>query len=390
MDKFIFLFLGLLIGCQSTEVSLVSSGISDPQSLYVDQSFKGFSDLNIMSESEIFSIDESMKLLISRDVKKHSDIHKKSTLLLRILLNPNGQQIHYDINANTAAIETFYSGRANCLSLTILAYTLAKEANINVKFQDVIVPEYWISNGEYSLLAGHINLAVTSNELTDFGDSWGREVLEIDFDPASIKKTFPRKIIQINTVTAMFYNNIAAQALVNKQYVKAYALLKASTLADPRFSPAWGNLGILYKNTQHLALAESAYRYAIEVSPSNYSALTNLSTLLREQGDSEELSNIDQYLAAKRLRNPYYYAMLAGKYLHSGELALSEHYFKKAIKLNPQVHEFYYGLAKVYSERKNYDKARALMLKALYFNDGKDIEEHYQSKLNFLSQASVR
>lgn len=389
MFKYVFILTFLLWGCQTTQLSMTPVDVSHPQELYMDDNFLGFSAIEMPSEDEIFAVDESMKTLISRHVKKHTDIHKKTRALLEIILKPQGHGINYDINSNTTAIETFHSGRANCLSLTILSYALAKEANINVKFQDVIVPEYWINNGDYSLLAGHVNLAVTSQELTDIGDGWGHKVLEIDFDPDSIKKSFPRRTIHMKTVVAMLYNNTAAQALVNKQYVKAYALLKKATLSDPQFSSAWANLGVLYKHTEHIDMAEKAYRYAIQMNPDNYSALTNLVSILMSKENSHEAQRITDFLHEKRTNNPYYYAMLGGTALNAGDTASAVRHYKHAIKLNDDVHEFYYGLARVYSFSGNYAKAKASMIKALMLNEGKEIEAHYQHKLEFLTQASV-
>ncbi len=61
------------------------------------------------------------------------------------------------------AAQAYHSKSANCMSLTIMAYAMATHAGMNVAFQEVDIPEYWVRNGKYSLLTGHVNLLVKSN-----------------------------------------------------------------------------------------------------------------------------------------------------------------------------------------------------------------------------------
>jgi tetratricopeptide (TPR) repeat protein len=151
------------------------------------------------------------------------------------------------------------------------------------------------------------------------------------------KKVFPKKRINKNTVIAMFYNNKGANALVNNNYVAAYAYLKKATEVDPGFSSAWGNLGILYRMKGLDKIALSTYRHAIYLNQANLTAMENLSKLLHSRGASEEARLIDSHIIQKRANNPYYYALLGDENFHKG------YYIKKAIAKNkvPQLDNQY-------------------------------------------------
>jgi len=182
----------------------------------------------------------------------------------------------------------------------------------------------------------------------------------------------------------MFYNNKGGQALVGEKYNVAYQYFKAATLTDKTFSPAWGNLAVLYRLTDNLIMAEKAYRYAIAISPRNLTALTNLALLLRSQEKNLEADEIERRLLLKRIKNPYYHAVLADEayYKHDYQQALK--HYKKAIKLNKKIHELYFGIAKVYYQMNRLPEAEKAMKKALSLNKTKSTEHQYIAKLNFL------
>jgi Flp pilus assembly protein TadD len=183
----------------------------------------------------------------------------------------------------------------------------------------------------------------------------------------------------------MFYNNKGGQALVNENYIIAYQYFKAATQADKFFSSAWGNLAVLYKQTNHDHIAEATYRHAILLEQDNYTALTNLAILLRKNQAIVEADTIDKKIQAKRNKNPYYHAVLADEayYKHSYSQALL--HYKKAIKLNNKIHELYFGLAKVYYQLNKISAAKKAMKIALRLNKVKSTESQYIAKLNFLN-----
>jgi len=224
----------------------------------------------------------------------------------------------------------------------------------------------------------------TTNKL-DSTNIYGANALQIDFDPYIRQESFAKKIIDKNTVLAMFYNNKGGQALVDKNYVIAYQYFKAATQADRWFSSAWGNLAVLYKLTHNEKISEATYRHAILLDKNNYTALANLAILLREKQVNAEALVIEHKLQRKRNNNPFYHAMLADEAFYKHNYQQAVRHYKKAIQLNNKIHELYFGLAKVYYQMNNIAAARKSMMMALRLNKIKVTETQYIAKLNFLN-----
>jgi len=344
----------------------------------------------IETEQYIFALDNDMKEMVATKLRTESDINKRTLKLIDNIFDNNGKSISYNRDANVSAREAYHSNTANCLSLTIMAYALATEAGLNVRFQQIDIPEYWVRNGQYNLLTGHINLLVKQHRflrktIISEGDS-----LQIDFDPQASKSTFKKFVIKKNTIIAMFYNNKGADALIDADYVSAYGYFKAAVLIAPSFSSAWSNLGILYKFTNQFREAKVAYRYAISLDHDNLTAMENLAIILSQQGNIKEAQAIKDKLHFKRIKNPYYYALLADEAFNNGNIRQAIKFYNKAIRLERSVHEFYYRLATVYSYNGEVTLARKALTKAIAFTRNSHTEEFYIAKLNFLDTSDSK
>ena len=379
----LLLSLPLLFSCQNNN-GYVANSYTAIDSLYLDQHFITPISFKLESEQEIFMLDDEMLAVVENNINTTQNTKKKAMKLLKHIFAQEKIALSYSTNANLTAREAYHSQTANCMSLTIMAYALAKEANLNVDFQQVDVPEYWVRSGRYNLLTGHVNLLIKPSAHPEKHIIYGNDNIQIDFDPFVVKQTFPKRVISKKTVLAMYYNNKGGQALVDKNYDVAYQYFKAATLADKTFSSAWGNLAVLYRLTDNLNMAEKAYRYAIDISPRNLTALTNLALLLRSQQKNVEADDIEYRLLAKRIKNPYYHAVLADEayYKHDYQQALK--HYKKAVKLNKSIHELYFGMAKVYYQMNRLSEAERALKKALSLNKIKSTEYQYIAKLNFL------
>ncbi|MDX2367850.1 MAG: hypothetical protein QNK36_05525 [Colwellia sp.] len=378
----------LLLSCQSSNYH--SYAQTQINTLYLDHKFTKTVLFEIESEQEIFMLDHEMIALVNEKLKSISSPKKKAKLLLDHIFSQDNIALSYMSNANVTAREAFHSNKANCMSLTIMAYALAIEAGLRVDFQQVEIPEYWVRNGKYNLLTGHINLLIKTKDNLNKRTIYGSNTLQIDFDPYVMKESFSKKIINKNTVLAMFYNNKGGQALVDKNYSIAYQYFKAATQADKLFSSAWGNLAVLYKLTSNDKMAEVTYRHAIALKQNNYTALSNLAILLRKNQAIEEADTIEQTLQAKRNKNPYYHAVLADNAYYNHNYHQAVIHYKKAIKINNKIHEFYFGLAKVYYQINRIPAAKKAIKMALRLNKDKLTERQYIAKFNFLNAEKLK
>lgn len=384
----LFLSIPLLLACQSNNIYHdITKGNDKP--IYLDEQFNKPSSFSIESEEDIFKLDDEMIHMVENTINKGKNAQSKAKKLLKQIFSDENISLSYSTHANLTARGTYHSQKANCMSLTIMAYALAKKANLNVNFQKVDVPEYWIRNGQYSLLTGHVNLLIDPNSDTRNHVVYGSDKIQIDFDPYAVKPSFPREIISKQTVLAMFYNNKGGQAVVNGNYDIAYQYFKAATISDHSFSPAWGNLAVLYRLTNHVEEAENTYRYAVSLNYDNYTSMTNLAILLRFQKKHKEAEAIENELLQIRINNPYYHAVLADEAYYNRNYVQALKHYKKALRLNNKIHEVYFGLAKVFYQMNRLPEAQKAMKRALSLNKTKVIEHQYIAKLNFLQAENI-
>jgi len=386
MIRIISLWLFLLISltaCQSTSTAILPA--VPLEKFYLDTQFHTNVAIHIESEQEVFQLDEDMQKAASLIFNVNDTTKENTQALLEYIFSKNNIAITYNKNANLTATQAFHSQQANCMSLTIMAYALAKEGNLKVDFQQVKIPEYWVRNGRYSMLTGHINLLVKPHSPANRTIFVKGNNLQIDFDPYVLKQHFAKKIIQKNTVLAMYYNNKGAEAMVNENFAKAYQYLKASTLIDKEFSSAWGNLGILYRLTGNLTEAEQVYRFAYQLDDDNLTVLENLAILLKYQHKNDEAKSIENRLYEERANNPYYMALLADEAFYEQDYLKAKTFYKKAIRLNRKVHEFYFGLAKVYYKTNELTLAKNAMKRAIHLNRITSTQAQYVAKLSFLN-----
>lgn len=350
-----------------------------------DSVFPEHTKFEIESSAEIYAIDREMKAYAYNVLLKEPDPYRRSKLLLNNIFHRSDESIRYESGANLTAIQAYHKNTANCLSLTILAYALAEEGRLDVNFQEVFIPEYWIRQGSFSMLTGHVNLKVLGHQKEPNHIVMARKETIIDFDPYSVKKHFPTKTISKDRVTAMFYNNKGAQALVRQEYNKAYAYFKAGILQEPNFSPVWGNLGLLYKKIGMPKYAEQTYLASVNYNLKNYNAWNNLAILLSEQMRMDEVRKIQSYILKARLENPYYHGLLGDEAFYQGNYLSSIKHYKRAKRMMPKEHEFYFGLARSFYKLGDKKSSQYYLNKAKKNARFKDVEEKYNNKLNLFT-----
>lgn len=393
----VLISVSVLMSCQAQYSQYIAQDI-EKNSLYLDEHFPEYQSFDIETMDEVFAIDDDMADLVKRTLRTNKNLDDRADDLLKLIFTHNARELIYDSGANTVATETFKSRKANCMSLTILAYVLATEADFLVEFQKVKVPEFWIQDGKYSLLTGHVNLLVSGEDyrkkllitqaeyemdfMPDYVD------IELDFDPNAVRNSFKRSIISKDTMLAMFYNNKGAKLLVNNQLEHAYAYFKAATKVAPDFDVSWSNLGILYRMIGNEKASYNAYSKAISENGENLSALTNLSILFKKQNKNESARQLEQILYAKRRENPYYHLMLADSALVRNEFEEAIEHYEHTLTLDHDLHNAYLGLAKAYYQTKDYQRSETMIRRAIRYNDDKQTDRLYAAKLRFLKSLS--
>ena len=346
----------------------------------------------VESEQQIFQLDHSLKQQLSAYVQTRKSADEIAYSVLSFLLTNGDNSLSYQSTSTQTASQSYQNLNANCLSLSILAYSLAEHLGLKARFQKVHVPEYWALNQGFNLLTGHIKLAIDNKtKLKDSSLVYQRnQRLIIDFDPNSRQARFATSSLSKKRVTAMFYNNKGGEALVNKQFDLAYSYFKAAINTDSSFSASWGNLGVLFKQLGDLKQAEEMYRYAIALNADNNTAQGNLALLYKLTDRVAEGDKLLAELDRKRQTNPYYHISLGNSDYVSGDYTNAISHYKKANAMSPTLHESHFGLARSYFELNNITKAEFHLRKARKKADFVHEIQRYDNKLIALKSLTAK
>lgn len=367
-------------GCQSTAVQRAKV-----TPLLLDEAFAGYQSVPVESAEEIFALDDDAKQFVAQKLAHITEPRKKMRALMSSIFDRSDFNLLYDNTANTVASDTFHNKAANCLSMSIMTYSLAKEADLDADFQQVDVPDYWTRRAGFSLLTGHINLRLTPEK--ESGQYYlAPNGLVIDFYPFIAKKRFPQHIINKKRVMAMFYNNKGADALLENDHPRAYAYFRAAIDVDSEFESTWVNLGLLYRQNNHHLAAEHVYKQTLKLNPENLTIWENLVVLYANTNREDEAQEIREFVAYKRNTNPYYHYIKGEELFEQKKWTEAIVHFKKAIRIDDTKHLFYFGLARSYYQMGDIRSSERYIRRAKKLAQYLDEKERYQSKLNMLAK----
>lgn len=372
----IFVFSLALSACNSTYLS------KHKMPTLLDAEFPTSTEVKIESAEDIFAIDEEMIAFVEESTRGNITNQAKITALANAIFDRNALSVVYSESANTTARETFKRGAANCLSLTIMTYSMAEHLGMRSAFQDVAIPEFWTRREGNTLINRHINLAVKEHIIN-------RQLLTsppivVDFDPQQGMRQFTSNELNKSEIVSLFYANKGADYIINGNPGFAYAYLKAAVLEDPNNEGAWSNLGVLFSQQGRLEKAEEFYAMALFVKPDFASAYENLAFLYERQGKPSKSTQLLKRLHKQRQKNPYYHKVLGDIAAESLDYTNAIEHYKRAILLNHKPHEFHFSLAKIYFAQGDIENAQRYLKNAKKRASTKDLGERYASKLSSL------
>jgi len=374
-----FIILIFFSACQSTALPIRSA-----ENLLYDQGYLGFSQINIESEQQVFHLDQAAKEFVASTIGAKINKLDQMEALVKAIFDRSELNLLYQGDANTIANDTFHSQAANCLSMSIMTYALATEAGFDVDFQEIMIPEYWTRRAGFSLLNGHVNLKMLAPHDPNVF-VFSSRAYQVDFDPQSSRRGLPKKVVSKKAILSMFYNNKGADAVLRKDYLSAYAYFRAALVVKPHFHSAWINLGILYRLNNYYPQAESAYQHALAINSDSLTAMENLAYLYTVTGRNAEAAEILAKVESQRNNNPYYHVNLGEQEMEQKHWDQALEHFRRALALDRDKHEVYFGLARAYFEIGELQQSKRYLKQAKNKARNKRDEQRYQSKLEFLS-----
>jgi Flp pilus assembly protein TadD len=374
-------FLVVMLGCASVPPSPEAEEITAEMLLAGAPFAAEPSDIPPIDDSAVLALDPKMQVFLDRYVNARDGDYIKLQQLVYAMLNEGTFGLDYDDRTRTAA-ETYRVGRGNCLSFTNMFVALAREAGLDVHYQEVDIPPDWTQQGGTFVLNRHVNAHV------DLGLA-GEHV--VDFNLDDFKASYERRIVSDRRAMAHYFNNIGVERMQAGEPAAAFAnFRKALADNDSRFAPAWANLGTLYRREGYPAYAEASYHQALKVNRKDSVAMSNLAALYDAQGDAEQAAYYRDRVTYHRTRNPYYRYQLAREAFLAQDYEAAISHLKYAIRKRETEDAFYFLLGLSYLQTGDQKAARRWLEKAEAVAADERLKRNYQSKLDMLLSSSER
>lgn len=280
--------------------------------------------------------------------------HTRAWALTHATLDPYILHFSYDPQTTLTASDAFAERRGNCLSFSAMFVAMAREAGLDARFQEVVIPPKWSAVNDTLLVNKHVNAVVS--------ERGSRYIIDV-----SRRERMPReqsRLLSDSEAEAQYYNNLGAEALVAGRLPEAYAHFRKALETHPGLDYVWSNLGVVFRRNGQVGDAIFAYRTALEANPDHAVALNNLHSIYSEEGRTEEAQRLERRVERNRRNNPYYLHHLA-------EVAYEEQRFGDAIELLDRAigieaneYRFYFTLAQAQRRTGQHDRARASLERA--------------------------
>lgn len=228
----------------------------------------------------VFTLDEAMRAHLRKVLPGQVRPADRPTALAESLLPGHGLALTYDASRTRNASQAFAERAGNCLSLVVMTAALAREAGLDVAFQQAQSSEVVDRVDNLILVSGHVNVVLGPHQSAPIvpGVSVANRTdrLQIDFAPPEDLRGLRMAPIDERRVLAMFMNNRAVEALLAQRPAEAYAWVRESVQRDATFWPAYNTLGVVYQRAGYLGEAKAAFERAVDNDPRNLAALGNL------------------------------------------------------------------------------------------------------------------
>jgi len=283
------------------------------------------------SIEQVYKLPDDVRKIVREKFTAY-DRHRSASELAQWLMDPNGHNLRYDLAANLTPAQAFEQGRGNCLSFTLLLVELAAELEINLRVNQVDLPDMWGQDSQNDLIFyRHVNAVFRTVQSTQI----------FDLAMEEYKQGFPQRLINKRQATALLFSNIGIEHLKNDDIESAIHYLTLSASVYPTNPDMWINLGAAYKHTGRLDLAEKIYLQAFNINDKNSLAASNLERLYTQQGREFAAQRFQKLALRARIRNPYLHYQNAKNAYQEKDYRSAAKSIKSAIRLHRDDPDFY-------------------------------------------------
>lgn len=276
--------------------------------------------------------------------------------------------------------------KGNCMSLAILTTAYAKIIGLEFSYRKVSTLPVFTKKDDVILSSSHVQtLIYDPNFIADKNFFYlSNPAVVIDYFPSKSHRS-GRKF-SLKTFLAMYYKNIAADALMDKDLNKSFLYANKAYQLDTENIETINLLAVIHRRSGDLQTAEAIYKTSLNKGQTNIALLSNYIMLLKSQHRMDEVNTLQNKLNQLDDPDPYQWLGEAYTAKNIGNIKQAEIYFKKALAKAPYLNQAYMGLYKIYVKQNKLKKAQTMLVKALEWTYELDERKLYKYKLYNIEQ----
>ena len=293
---------GLLMGCAAPPATSLAD-----QTHWLDSKFTYRPELVTVDAAHLFALPADLLDELRSPKLQKARTEERISFIVKTLVSNKSRPFTYAGGHTTVAAETWQQRRGDCLALTVLAYSMAKELKLAATMQEIQGTVVFDRRDDVDYRVGHVNVFIRRHESDESGisTSLNRGVV-IDFEP-TYGTARSGTALSDSGILARYYNNLGAEYFVQGDAHRAYAYFKAAMTTDPGFGAAASNLAGLYWNRGYAAAAESLLTYAVATTDHTEAAVRALYRMLKNQRRLEEAAHYQRLMESLQEQEPYYW-----------------------------------------------------------------------------------
>lgn len=346
----------------------------------------------IPAPTQVMAIPDGMREAFhARVLATASSPELKLRRMVAFMLDEDGLGLKYRAEATNTVAEAYRTREVNCLSFTLVAVALAREAGLKAQGQQIDRVLAWNLVGDVVMQSLHANAVVTLRD-RNLQVKDGRDfVLDIASSGLYSQDYIVHGYkVDDTRLLGSFYGNRAMELMAHGDLEGAKAWLGQALALDPDEAVHWNNAGVLSQRMGDLVTAESRFLRAASRNPRLMSVLNNLVALYLDKGDATRASYWKDRADRVLRRDPFYQFSLAERNEEEGRYSDAVRYYRRAISLDGREGLFRFGLARAYARVGNL-RGAASELDAAARLSSKDADRaRFEQKLEALRGMAVR
>lgn len=379
------LMFNLISGCGSTQIVRLHE---KPQSNLLQLPPHPFELVEVPEIPDLFYLDEAQKAAFIEYFNDPANQSVKPNKRLFNYLEKILDGFHFQGQTYSAS-QALTLQAGNCLSLAILTTSLAQLVDLEFSYQRVNSAPVYHRYHNVMTLSSHVRThlfePLPENETGVIVVR--RPALIIDYFPQSGNVSGDK--VAYDDFVAMYYQNLAGEALVKEDYPLAYSLLYKGWQLAPENPETLNTLGVLFNKMGRHQDAENVYAYTLKQDKGTVNILSNYHLLLVQQERFDEAKILEASLEKIKDDNPYRWFDIADRQYAKSNYSIALKYYKRALQEAPYLHEGHFGIAKVYYSLGMEKQAKESLTRALELTYVPQEQRLYQSKLKVLEASEA-